>query len=185
VAEFLIILVILTNLRMLTSGRLVTLIHWVALQGVALGLFALVSRLGHLQLDVFVIGLVAMFLKGVVFPRMLLHAVMTVDVHQERDPFIGYIASILLGLVALAASLWLGTRIHIPGLDHSRLLVPATLFSVFSGQLLIIGRKNAITQVIGFLVMENGAFMMGVGSLYYAPFLVEIGVLLDMSWRSS
>lgn len=179
-ADLLIILVILTNLRLLTSSRMLSLVSWTAVQGVVLGLFALVARVEHLQFDVFVIGVVALILKGYVFPRLLRRAIGIVSVYKEREPFVGYIASILLGLVALAFSLWLGTRIHIPGTDHSRLLIPATLFSVFCGQFLIIGRRNAITQVTGFLVMENGAFMMGVGSLYYAPFLVEIGVLMDM-----
>ena len=44
----------------------------------------------------------------------------------------------------------------------------------------MVSRKNAISQVIGFLIMENGTFMLGVGTLYYAPFLVEIGALLDI-----
>ncbi|HNW37051.1 MAG TPA: hydrogenase, partial [Candidatus Ozemobacteraceae bacterium] len=72
------------------------------------------------------------------------------------------------------------TRLRIPGGDMSRLVIPATLFSVFCGQFIIVSHKKALSQVVGFLVMENGAFMLGVGTLYYAPFLVEIGVLLDM-----
>lgn len=181
--DVLIILAVLTNLRLLATGRMVSLINWTAVQGVVLGLFALLARQSHLTPDVFMVGVVALVLKGYVFPKFLLHATKTAHASREVEPYVGYISSILIGLVALAVSLWLGTRLHIPGGpggDTSRLLVPATLFAVFSGQFLIVGRKTAITQVVGFLVMENGAFMLGVGTLYYAPFIVEIGVLLDM-----
>lgn len=178
--DFLIILVVLTNMRLLATSRIETLITWVSIQGVVLGLFALQARWAHMSLDVLVVGLTAIVLKGVVFPWLLRPVANVVHAGREEEPYVGYIASTLFGLVTLIVSLWLGTRLRIPGGDMSRLVVPATLFSVFCGQFLIISRKKALSQVVGFLVMENGAFMLGVGTLYYAPFLVEIGVLLDM-----
>ena len=179
-ADLLLTLVILTNLRLLATGCMTSLITWTAFQGVVLGLFALLSRWAHLTPDVFMVGLVALVLKGLVFPWIMLGAAKTVHAEREVEPYVGYIPSILIGLAALAVSLWLGTHLRIPGLDVSRLVVPATIFSVFCGQFLIVSRKKAIAQVVGFLVMENGAFILGVGTLYYAPFLVEIGVLLDL-----
>lgn len=178
--DLLIILVVLTNMRMLATSRVESLIVWVSVQGVLLGVFALQARLAHLTLDVLVVGLTALILKGYVFPVLLRPVANVVHAGREEEPYVGYIASTLIGIVALIVSLWLGTRLRIPGGDMSRLVVPATLFSVFCGQFLIISRKKALSQVVGFLVMENGAFMLGVGTLYYAPFLVEIGVLLDM-----
>ncbi len=179
-ADVLIIIVVLTNLRLLATSHVAAIIEWIAVQGVVLGIFALEARLAHLSLDVFIIAIVAIVLKGYAFPRLLFRVSRAVHVNREEEPYVGFIASTLIGLVALVVSLWLGTRLPIPGTDMSRLVVPATLFSVFCGQFIIISRRKAITQVAGFLVMENGAFMLGVGTLYYAPFLVEIGVLLDM-----
>lgn len=179
-ADILIIIVVLTNLRLLATSHVVSVIEWIAVQGVTLGIFALEARFAHLSLDVFIIAVVAIVLKGYVFPRLLFEVLRAVHVNREVEPFVGYIASTLIGLVALVVSLWLGTRLPIPGTDMSRLVVPATLFSVFCGQFIIVTRRKAITQVAGFLIMENGAFLLGVGTLYYAPFLVEIGVLLDM-----
>ena len=178
--DFLIMLVVLTNLRLLATGRITSLIAWSAVQGVVLGIFALLSRIQHLSADVFLIAVGALILKGYVFPRFLVHTTSIVGAKREVEPYVGPIASILIGLVALIICLWLGTKIQIPGKDTSVLLVPATLFSVFTGQFLLLSRKMAISQVVGFLVMENGAFMLGVGTLYYAPFFVESGVLLDM-----
>jgi len=180
VLDLLIILVVLTNLRLLATSRIESLVSWTGIQGMLLGVFALLSRWAHLAPDVFLVGATAFALKGIVFPVLLFKLVKTVHSNREADPYVGFIASTIIGLIAFIASLWLGERIPLPGNDMSRLVLPATLFSIFSGLFLIISRRNAISQVIGFLVMENGTFMLGVGTLYYAPFLVEIGALLDI-----
>jgi hydrogenase-4 component E len=179
-AETFLILIILTNLRLLTTSHLDSLITWVAVQGILLGFFALASRWAHLTTGVLVIGVVAILLKGFVFPKLLRKARKIIHARRELEPYIGYIASLFIGVAVLILSLWLGSHVHIPGKQVLPLIIPATIFSVFCGLFLIVSRKKALMQVAGFLIMENGAFMLGVGTLYYAPFLVEIGVLLDM-----
>ncbi len=178
--DLLIILVVLTNLRLLATSRIESLITWTGVQGCLLGIFALLSRWAHLAPDVFLVGVTAFALKGIVIPVLLFRLISAVHAKREADPYVGFIASNIIGLLAFIAALWLGSRLPLPGSDMSKLVLPATLFSIFSGLFLIISRKNAISQVIGFLVMENGTFMLGVGTLYYAPFLVEIGALLDI-----
>jgi len=180
VLDLLIILVVLTNLRLLATSRIESLISWTGVQVLLLGGFALLSRWAHLAPDVVLVGITAFTLKGIVFPVMLFKLTKAVHSKREADPYVGFIASTIIGLLAFIASLWLGERLPLPGNDMSKLVLPATLFSIFSGLFLIISRRNAISQVIGFLVMENGTFMLGVGTLYYAPFLVEIGALLDI-----
>lgn len=179
-ADILIILVVLSNLRLLTSGRMVSLIEWAGFQGLILGVFTLVSGRSHLTIDVALVGVGALIMKGIVFPKLLLHTTLELQGGREMEPYVGYIASTLIGLVALMLSLWLGTQLHIPGGEVSRLLVPGMLFTVFCGQFLMVARKKAISQVVGFLVMENGVFLLGVGTFYHTPFLVEIGAMLDM-----
>ena len=178
--DLLIVLVVLTNLRLLATSRIESLISWTGIQGMLLGIFALLSRWSHIAPDVMMVGVTAFALKGLVFPAMLYRLVEAVHSKREAEPYVGFIASTIIGLLAFIAALWLGSRLPLPGTDMSKLVLPATLFSIFSGLFLIISRRNAISQVIGFLVMENGAFMLGVGTLYYAPFLVEIGALLDI-----
>ena len=179
-ANTLLILVILTNIQLLATNRMASLITLVAVQGMLLGVFALCARWAHIELGVLILGVAAIALKGFVFPWLLRRALKVVHAKRELQPFVGYVASLLIGVLALIFALWIGSRLHIPGKEISHLIVPATIFSVFSGLFLTISRKKAISQVVGFLVMENGVFMLGVGTLYYAPFLVEIGVLLDM-----
>jgi hydrogenase-4 component E len=62
----------------------------------------------------------------------------------------------------------------------SELLVPAALATVLSGFLVMATRRKAITQVVGYLILENGIFVMGLSLVDALPFLVEAGVLLDL-----
>src|SRR5207244_1116074 len=64
----------------------------------------------------------------------------------------------------------------LPGL----LGVPASLATVWPGFLLLTTRKKAITQVLGYLLLENGIFLFALLLLEAMPFLVEVGVLLDL-----
>ncbi len=60
------------------------------------------------------------------------------------------------------------------------LLVPASFATVLTGFILLTTRFKAITQVIGYLVLENGIFIFGMLLVEAMPFLVEMGVLLDL-----
>ena len=72
------------------------------------------------------------------------------------------------------------TRLPIPATMASPWLAPVAFFSIFSGFFLIISRKRAANQVLGFLVLENGVYAFGVGAASGTPWLVEAGVLLDV-----
>jgi hydrogenase-4 component E len=58
--------------------------------------------------------------------------------------------------------------------------VPVALFSIFVGLFLIVARRKAITQVLGYLVLENGIYAFGLGAVHDASMLVELGILLDL-----
>ncbi len=67
-----------------------------------------------------------------------------------------------------------------PRSTPSLLLVPASLATVWTGFLMLTTRKKAIMQVLGYLLLENGIFLFGLLLLEAMPFLVEVGVLLDL-----
>ena len=178
--DIVLILLVLTNLRLLGASRLGASIRTVAVQGVLLGALALLVHRDHLTVTVLVVALGGMALKGVVFPWLLFRALRAAEVEREVEPFVGTIPSLLGGVVALGASLWLTARLPLPEPATYSLLVAVALFSIFVGLFLIITRKKAISQVLGFLVMENGIYAFGVGLVVDSPLLVELGVLLDV-----
>lgn len=177
--NLILVLVVLTNLKLLASSRLGASIRVVAAQGMVLGLLPVLAHVDELSLHFVAMAVGTIVLKGMVFPWLLFRALREAEVAREVEPYVGYITSILVGLIALAASFWLGGRLPLTTAGVSPLLVPSALFSILAGLFLIVARKRAVDQVLGFLVLENGIYTFGVGVVSETPFLVELGVLLD------
>ena len=65
-------------------------------------------------------------------------------------------------------------------MESNDLLIPVALASVMIGLVVLITRAKAISQVVGYLILENGVFLFGLTQTSRVPFLIEIGVLLDV-----
>jgi hydrogenase-4 component E len=178
--DVVLILIVLTNLRLLGSSRLGASIRTVAVQGFLIGLLPLLAPNRDALWKILILSIGSMALKGVVFPRLLLRALREADVRREVEPFVGSVMSLLVGIVALGASFWIGQRLPLPSPTTSALLVPVAVSSILIGLFLIVSRKKAVSQVLGFLVLENGIFTFGVGLVQELSLLVELGVLLDV-----
>jgi hydrogenase-4 component E len=174
------VLLILTNLMLLGSSRIRTCIHVVAVQGIILGLLAVVARTGGPSSHAILLAVGSLALKGFLFPWLLFRARREANVRREPRPFVGYQISILAGVVAMGVSLWLGGRLPLPREVISSLVVPTALFTILCGLFLIVSRRTALVQVLGYLTLENGIYAFGVAVVQEAPLLVELGVLLDV-----
>lgn len=171
---------VLTDFLLLGSSRLGACIRFVAGQGILLGALTLAAHEETLSLRPIILAAASAGLKGAAFPWLLQRALREAQVRREIEPFIGYNLSLLLGTLALATSLWLSSRLPLPSPPVSPFIVPGALFTSFVGMFLIIGRKNALNQVLGYLVLENGVYAFGVGVVQDTPMLIELGVLLDV-----
>src|SRR5207237_2507886 len=87
---------------------------------------------------------------------------------------------LLLGAVGTGLALVFSYTLPLAEEHTGLLIVPASLATVWTGFLLLTTRKKAIMQVLGYLVLENGIFLFGLLLLEAMPFLVEVGVLLDL-----
>jgi hydrogenase-4 component E len=175
--DLLLAMVMLTNFALVATSRIGKSIQVAAIQGLLLGLLLLTVGTGwHLILMAIAAGI----LKGFVIPRMLGRALKQVKIHREVGPYIGYTASLLLCALGTGVSLVLAGHLPMaPGTVHA-LFVPAALATLFTGFLLLVTRRKALTQVVGFLVLENGIYIFGLLLAKDMPFLVEAGVLLDL-----
>lgn len=177
--DLVLILVLLTDLRLLASSRLGACIRTTAAQGILLGALPLLAHGQAAPGRVIGLALGSVALKGVVFPWLLFRALREADVTREVEPYVGYVTSIVGGVMALGMSFWLDRRLPLSTAAAFPLVVPVALFTMLAGLFLIVGRKRAVNQVLGFLVLENGIYTFGVGIISETPFLVELGVLLD------
>ncbi len=173
------VVVLLLNFVTLAASRLRTLIQAAALQGMLLGVLIALAH-GHLMIGVLVMAVATVALKGVVIPRMLFHAIREVESRREVEPVVGFVASLFLGAVGTALALLFSKTLPIANEHVASLIVPAALSTVLTGFLILMTRTKAITQVVGYLILENGVFIFGLLLMEAIPFLVELGVLLDL-----
>lgn len=178
-ASTLLVIVLLLNFFMLGTSRVRAVINGSALQGVVLGLLAVAVH-AHLDLEVVLIAVIAGLVKGLLIPRMLLKAMRGAAIRREIEPLVGFMPSLLLCAVTTGGALVFSSTLPLAPQHAGSLLVPTSLATVLAGFLLLITRRKAITQVVGYLVLENGIYVMGLMLLEAMPFLVEVGVLLDL-----
>ena len=175
----LLVLVPVTNFLVLGTSRLRTAINATALQGALLGALTVAAH-GGLALRPVLLAAAAVAIKSAIIPGMLHRAMRDVAIRREIEPFISYVTSLLLGAVATGAAVLFAGRLPLALEHRGSLLVPASLATVLVGFIVLTTRRKAITQVVGYLVLENGIFVMGLTLHDAMPFLVEIGVLLDL-----
>lgn len=173
------VLVLLLNFVALGASRMRTVIQAVSVQGVLLGILIALAH-GSLNTWVALMALAAILLKGVVIPRMLFNAIRDVVIRREVEPIIGFIASLFLGAVGTGLAVLFARTLPIAHTETGSLIVPAALSTVLTGFLMLTTRTKAITQVVGYLILENGVFIFGMLLMEAIPFLVELGVLLDL-----
>ncbi len=177
--EYLSIFFILTNFTLLSSSRLGMCVKAVTAQGVILAFFPALREWGHLGQATVLLCVVTLVVKGWIFPRLLLSAIDRAGIRREVEPFVGYNASVLVGVAMLVFAFWLQSRLPL-GADGRGLLLPAAFFGILAGFFVTFTRRKALTQILGYLALENGIFAFGAASLSGHPWLLELGILLDV-----
>jgi hydrogenase-4 component E len=168
------------NLLALGSNRLPTIIWAMAAQGMALGVMPmLIEPDFNWHVGLIVAATVAG--KGIVIPGLLRRAMRAANIDREIEPFIGFVPSLLLGAGGAIAAVALAGMLPLLPEQAGSLFVPGALASVLTGFVLLIGRAKAISQVCGYLILENGIYLFGLLLIHAMPLLVEAGILLDLT----
>lgn len=175
----LLVVILLLNFFILGTSRLTAVIERSALQGMLLGVLVILVH-GGFGVQSTLVAVAAILIKGTLIPRLLHRAMRDAEIRREIDPLIGYITSLLLGAIATGAAVLFARVLPLAPEHVGSLLLPASLATVLTGFLVLCTRRKAINQVVGYLVLENGIFIMGLSLIEAMPFLVEVGVLLDL-----
>jgi hydrogenase-4 component E len=177
------VLVLLTSVYLVYTSRLEACIKATAVQGAALALLPILhfaqdpkSSLFHALL----VGGSALALKAILIPWLLLRAMRAAKVKREVEPFVSTHASVLIAAGLVVTSFILPPVLALPLAQVAALYVPTAFATLLLGFLVIVSKRTAIMQVVGYLVVENGAFVFGQSVAAHLPFVVELGVLLDL-----
>jgi len=177
--DALLVLVLVLDLAALGTSRIPVVVRVVAAQGFVLGALPLLAH-GELGVESAAIAVAAVSLKGVTIPWMLFRALRDVPIRREVEPLIPTGASMFLGGAGVVLSLTFASELPLTAHDGHSLIVPTALATVITGFLLLATRLKAISQVLGYLVLENGVYVFGLVLVDAVPLAVEIGALLDL-----
>lgn len=182
-SDAILVLILLSVLISLESNRMITLVKIMGLQGVMVSLVPLfLEQHQGISSGGIIFFQIMILIKGLLIPGLLYFAVQRVAIKREVEPLIGYHASLFFGLIMILVSLFITEKLQLtlPG-GHSLLLITA-ITTLGAGLFLMMSRTKAITQVIGYLMLENGIYLVGTAltKQSHTRYVVEFGVLLDV-----
>lgn len=178
--ELAIILIVIINILLITSSRIAACIQMTAVQGAVIGFLFLFIHYDGISFQILVFSLVSIILKAFIFPRLLFRAQREANVRKEVEPIGGYAFSFLAGISMFLVACWLSSRLPYPHAFFSEWAVPVSFATFFTGLFIIVSRIKALTQVLGYLVLENGIYLFGMALLTEQSFIVELAILLDV-----
>ncbi len=181
--ELILVVILLSVLLSLGSTRLVALVRIMALQGIMVSLMPLFLKdHGTMGSGAIIFFQIMILIKGLLIPGLLYMAVKRVAIKREIEPFIGYHASILAGLAIILVSVFITNDLRLSLPAGREMVLITAITTMASGFFLMMARSKAITQVIGYLALENGIYLIGTALTKHSHtiYVVEFGVLLDL-----
>jgi len=169
-----------STLALLGTTRLRTCARVLGVQGLAIGLLPGLMSNEHITVRIGALLVGNILLKAVAFPWILLRVSRDVEVRRDPGGFIGSGTSVLLGILSLGVAAWVGDIVAASLPNHPPGVYVVAFFVILTGPLLIIVKRRAVMQVMGYLTLENGIYLFGSCAVIDVPFLLEFGVLLDV-----
>jgi len=171
---------LLLAFAMLAQRRVLTLINLFAAQGFALACSTAIVAYATHQPHLYGSSVLTLLLKVFVLPWLLHRLINQLDVRWEFETLINVPTTMLIGIVLVVFAFNLAVPISQLASTVTRSTLGIAMASVLLSFLMMITRRKAIPQVIGFLAMENGLFFAATSATYGMPMVVELGIALDV-----
>ena len=173
-------ILLLLAFAMLAQRRVVSLVDLFAAQGFVLALSTAVVAYTTNQPHLYQSTALTLLLKVFLLPWILHRLVRKLDVRWEFEGLINIPTTMLIGIVLVVFSFNLALPISQLASTVTRATLGIAMASIMLSFLMMITRRKAIPQVIGFLAMENGLFFAATSATYGMPMVVELGIALDV-----
>ena len=173
-------LLLLLAFAMLTQRRIVSLINLFAAQGVVLVVSTLVVAYSTHQSHLYYSALLTLALKVLLLPWIMHRLIRALNVRWDVEPLINIPATMLIGIVLVIFAFNLATPISQIAGTVTKSTIGIATACILLAFLMMITRRKAVSQVIGFLAMENGLFLAATSATYGMPMVVELGIALDV-----
>ena len=170
---------VLVSFVLLYQDRMYALLNVFALHAIVLALS--VAWQAHVQdaPHLFITAAIALVFKGIAIPIVLRRMVRQLGIHREIEAVGGVGWTMLAGIALVALSLVVMLKVT-PGADPlAREALAFALSVILLGLLMMVTRRNAVSQVIGFMSLENGLVLAATGARGM-PLVVEISVAFSV-----
>lgn len=159
------------------TRRLIVLLAW---QGVVLTastlLVAISAHLPHLYWS----AALTLIEKVWLMPWILMRLMRRLGIEGDSDPLVNIPTLMLVGLGLVIFAFGLAQPISSLATTVTRQTLGIAMAVILLAFLMMIARHKAVTQVIGFLAMENGLFFAANSTTYGMPMVIELGIALDL-----
>jgi hydrogenase-4 component E len=170
---------VLVSFMLLYQDRMTGLVNTFALHALVVSLS--VAWQAHIQLapHLYITAAIALAVKAFVIPMALHRIIVKLGIHREIDPVVGIGQTMLAGIGLVALSIMVMLPITAQAGTLAREDLAFALSVVLLGLLMMISRRNAVSQVIGFMSIENGLILAATGAKGM-PLVVEISVAFSI-----
>ena len=173
-------LILLTSFALLVQRRMVAILHIFAWQGFFLALSTAIIGFASGVHHLYISSLLTLVMKVLLLPYILLVLIQKLKIHREIESMINTPSTMLAGIALVIFSYHLTAPIRQLSTLMTRSTLAVALATVMLGLLMMVTRRHAVSQIIGFLAMENGLFFAATSATYGMPMVVELGVALDL-----
>ncbi len=164
----------------LSSNRLNLSIKVYQLQSLFLSISILFIGIAFNEFELYLSSFLNFLIKTILIPYFLFKVVEKTKLDREISMYINITDSLLVSILIIILSFFISTKIYISGEVVAKQIFPLSLGIILIGLFIMIARKKALSQILGFLTMENGIFLAGTSLTKGMPMIVEIGIFFDV-----
>ena len=168
----------MTLLYMSIANRLYTYLRILVLQGFILFGATYFTLTNLNTFNLLLIMLETIVFKAIAVPWFINYIIKRNKITRVAEPYLSNFASLIIVTLIIVATIILSSSIKDVNLDKTFFVV--ALSTLFTGLYLIVSRKKIITHVIGYIVIENGVFVLSLAVGNEMPMLVNLGIMLDI-----
>lgn len=169
---------LITLIYVVIANRLLTYVKVLAFQGILLFATAFI-RLSEINtLNLVLILMENIFFKAIAVPYVLAYLLKRNNITREAEPFLPNFLSLIIVTAIVTGTIFLVNSISDTQLD--KIFFVVALSALFTGVFIIITRRKIITHVMGYLIIENGVFILSLAMGSEMTMLVNIGIMMDI-----
>jgi hydrogenase-4 component E len=174
------VLMVALAFGLVATRRLASAIWLLTFQSLGLAGISFAIAISTGALHVYAASVLTVLIKGVAVPLILTVVLKRLRIRREVEPVLPTRLALLVGVALVLVAYHAAGALGLPGVVSSRHALPVSLALILIGLFLMVGRRKALSQVIGLITMENGVYLAALVATYGLPLAVELGVFFDL-----